>query len=979
MDIKIGILLPEHIGQAPGKALSYLEKTLFSKGYDVKKWGSNEKYSLDIIMLIPEYSDDTASDEGFHIFREEKNGIKAIHISGSGDRGLMYGIFELSGQIGSVSHPCDIFELVVPVKKQAFLEIRSVCLFLTNSYLEKEWLYDREFWEEYFMLLAQSRFNSFTLVFGHQTPYFAPPFPFMLDVPGYGHIKVPSLDDGEKAENLKMLKMISETAGQWGIDFVMGIWQQNAHGYQKKMIEGLSYEDLFDYCPKGLALLLEKCPSIKGVQFRMNNEAVIGSEHQEKFFRGLFDAVKNCGRTIRVDLRAKGLGEDTIAAAHEILGDFVMSTKYWREHMGLPYMASGINPADLKEYRRYGYADILRENRRYRVLYRLWTIGSQKILLWGDMRYTSVFAKSCDIYGGSGFEICAPLSNKGYGNMDEGQWHIMEDPADEYYRWEQMRYWAYYMSFGLAGYDPKDHQPVYSSEFRSRFGIYGDDVMQAFESAGGIIPHITAFHAPSSSTFRYWPEIYTGGLSDTYGLVPSGDEGRISSIYGYVENYLRNEFSGKTKPPETACRLTAMAENTERALKKVLGDEMDLRTDNKELQCAAKDLGITTDLARYHSFRIMSTMNYLFFCSTRDRYCLDKAIKFLKRSAGAWRSIVRISDGYFYSHMRFNNPAGTLSHWKYAMPLLEKEIERLEKIDRLFERYAGCPMEASGLVYEYDWQESEMRWTDKDGRVTHYSGSLNPSAKPPFPLYEYDQGVFKGQNTTRVPESLISEMFSDISGPIIAHLPLVNALPDTQTAVYATLIGAGGKNMAMYLNYRRNNGSGTYSKIRMRRYDLRYVYRSFIPAACPGETVEYYLEAKDNDGNSIYSTDPGSPHRYHVVVPGMRAVIIHEDIDTAFEGDDIDIRFKTTENAGIKKAVLHFRKLVHTDEWQLHDMAYSAGGHYQAVIPGSFTMGGYDMSYALEVIFEDGTGTFYPDADSGRACVIIKIKRGIKR
>jgi hypothetical protein len=131
--------------------------------------------------------------------------------------------------------------------------------------------------------MAKSRFNQFTLIFGNQTSYLAPLFPFMIDVPGYERLRTPDYTKEDRRKNLEALRMISALAGEWGVRFNLGIWQQHANNYGPNLVEGLSYQDLFDYCPKALAILLKECPHIGGVQFRMNSESGIQEDDQNRF------------------------------------------------------------------------------------------------------------------------------------------------------------------------------------------------------------------------------------------------------------------------------------------------------------------------------------------------------------------------------------------------------------------------------------------------------------------------------------------------------------------------------------------------------------------------------------------------------------------------------------------------------------------------------------------------------------------------
>src|SRR6185369_16486985 len=344
-------------------------------------------------------------------------------------------------------------------------------MMLHNRDLERDWYFSRDFWNSYFELLAKSRFNQFTLIFGHQSAYFAPPFPFMIDVPGYERLKTPDYTDEDRRRNLANLRMITDLAKQWGLRFVMGIWQEHAYTYGKSMVEGLSYKDLVDYCPKALAILLKECPGIQGLQLRMNQEAGIMEEDQNQFFSGMAKAIGSAGRPITVDFRAKGLTPETIASAQSFGIRPIVSTKYWREHMGLPFHETVIDPADRRRLEhRYGYWDLLPHDRTFDVSYQFWTFGSQKILLWGSLDYARQFAESTHLGDAIGFEVFAPLSQRGFGNRPGGNWRLFADRKMEYYRWEFERYWAFYLSLGLAGYAAEGSQPILDGEFQKRFG-----------------------------------------------------------------------------------------------------------------------------------------------------------------------------------------------------------------------------------------------------------------------------------------------------------------------------------------------------------------------------------------------------------------------------------------------------------------------------------------------------------------------------
>ena len=141
-------------------------------------------------------------------------------ITGGDRRGLMYGLLEAAEQIRE--HGQLRASQGAPVTP-----IRGIRYFLHNRDLESDWYYSREYWQEFFAMLARNRFNRFNLVFAHQTNYLAPPYPFWFLLPEFPQIRVPGLTDAERERNLEMLRWISQTAEDHAIDFTLGIWEHN--------------------------------------------------------------------------------------------------------------------------------------------------------------------------------------------------------------------------------------------------------------------------------------------------------------------------------------------------------------------------------------------------------------------------------------------------------------------------------------------------------------------------------------------------------------------------------------------------------------------------------------------------------------------------------------------------------------------------------------------------------------------------------
>ena len=929
--------------------------------------------------------------ESFAILRADAIAeADTVYLVGHDDVGLMYGIFELLGQL-QCNRRSDLLPAVSSVRMSPRLPVRSVCILLYNKDLEQEWLYSREFWNSYFELLAKSRFNHFTLITGHHTSYFTPPFPFMIDVPGYEHVRVPSYTDEQRRQNLEMLRMVSGLADEWGIKFVLGIWQQQAldkdpkarnyllytryqqylhkFGHGDSMVEGLTYDDLFDYCPKALRILLHQCPKIRGLQFRMNWESGISEDHQATFYRGILEAIRDCGRPMWVDLRAKGLTSETIDTASQIGLDLVVSTKFWREHMGLPYHATENNPRDVGgEYRRYGYWDLLSVGRPYKMLYRLW-FGSQKILLWGDIGYAKRFAESCQLGDGLGFEVCAPLSEKGFHNWPGGGWHIIADDDLVHYQWEFERYWAFYLAFGLAGYSADVRQPIFRAEFHRRFG--GDAAQQiqdAYKTASGVLPLVTAFHGPSSNDLVYWPELDTGGLTEAYIGTSSGDAGRFYTIFEYVRDYLHGNLSAKVKPAEIAERFLFMAASITASLTRAASRIAD-SAGNKEWLLTRVDLEVLAKLSGYHGARILSAQKFEFFRNTGERACLRDSIMYAEEALTCWQRIVELTDGVYYDHMVFNEPPNQIGHWKDLLPFLQHDVNRLKEIDRLFLMYCENPNGARSLTVEYPWYKQTMEWNETDGVLSRWAGEIVRAAALDYPFYE-QRGH---EHVVQAPEALIQELFADRPEPRVVHAPLRFAGGDQEIPIRASIIG-NRHDLRISVRYKMSESGNDFRSIEMHEHDAN-VYVALIPPAAPGHTIYYYIEAKpmsDSDP-SFHGTDK-HPHRVMLGSRDERPTIVHRHLCQCHPGEDLCIRATVQASTGLHYVRLHYRHLIQSEDWTVVDMTHVGGDEYEAIIAGRFITPDWDLTYAIEAMGECGNGAFYPNLDIMQPFIVVSVK-----
>jgi hypothetical protein len=105
--------------------------------------------------------------------------------------------------------------------------------------------------------------------------------------------------------------------------------------------------------------------------------------------------------------------------------------------------------------------------------------------------------------GAHGFEIFAPLSNKGYAGGGDA-WGIFDDPAYRFYQWDQQRYWYLYALFGRLGYSGAADPDAWRREWALRFGERAAvPIEEALREASHFLPLITACRLPNASLYRF--------------------------------------------------------------------------------------------------------------------------------------------------------------------------------------------------------------------------------------------------------------------------------------------------------------------------------------------------------------------------------------------------------------------------------------------------------------------------------------------
>jgi len=648
------------------------------------------------------------------------------------ERGLMYALLELADRIQHSDNPLTALEQPHATTERPFNSVRSIGRIFCSDIQDKPWFYDREMWPAYFAMLATQRFNRFSLNLGVgydfldnvTDAYFLFAYPFLLAVPGYS-VRAVNLPDEERDRNLEMLQFISSQAVAHGIDFQLGIWTHGYHwgsaSHPNYTIEGITPENHAAYSHDALTALLKACPNISGITLRTHGESGV-REGSYEFWSTVFSALPASGRKVRLDLHTKGLDQNLIDAAVKTGIPVTLSPKYWAEHMGLPYQQASIRELEMpheehkpqgffslsggsRSFTRYGYADFLREDRSYQVVFRIWP-GSHRLLLWGDPSSAAAHSRAFSFCGGDGVELFEPLSFKGRrGSGIPGSRCAYADKSLEPH-WDWEKYLYTYRVWGRQMYNPEAVPDSCQRYLHKQFHDAAPAMGSALSSATSIVEIITTTHLPSAANEGFSPEYYTNQsivdvskpspYNDTpapkiFGNVSSLDPQVFSTINEFVVESVKKQQSGRYSPLDVAQWLDAAAGTAASHLRDA--EAHVLGKDSPEFRRAAIDLRITIGIGQFFAAKFRAGVLYSTYEKSQDRAALAEAVKEYRRARDFWRNFAEGARSAYVSDITFGTSPHQRGNWLDRLTAIEDDVAEMQR--RLDSAPAGAPDTAS--------------------------------------------------------------------------------------------------------------------------------------------------------------------------------------------------------------------------------------------------------------------------------------------
>jgi hypothetical protein len=662
---------------------------------------------------------------------------RVLFAAGTDVRGLVFALTELADLIAHSDQPIAALEAIKPIAERPANATRSCMRMFCSDVHDKPWFGDQQFWNAYLSMLVAQRFNRFNLAFGIgydfttdiTDAYLHFAYPFLLEVPGY-NVRATNVSPAERDANLERLRFISDAAAARGLHFQLGLW---THAYEwtkspdaNHRIEGLTAATHGPYCRDALTQLLNACPNISGVTFRIHGESGV-AEGSYEFWNTVFEGVRRANRRVEIDMHAKGMDGRMIETAVASGLPLVISPKFWAEHMGLPYHQAWIRPTELprrdrgdglfanssgaRSFLRYGYGDLLAEHRPYRILHRIWP-GTQRLLVWGDPATAAGYGRASSFCGSDGCELMEPLSFKGRkGSGLKGPRTARSDAASTS-RDDFETYLYTYRLWGRLLYNPDAQPDTWQRLLRTQHGPAAPAVEAALAASSRVLPLVTTAHMPSAANNNYWPEMYANmsivdashpePYGDTptpkrFGAVSPLDPQLFASVDACVDEWLRGESSGRYTPIEVANRLDALATDAARHLAEASSKAASKSAAKSVAKSAATsaseggahvdsafarvalDTAVQIDLGRFFALKLRAAVLYALFERTGDKKALARAVETYRSARQAWARIAGQTNGRFVDDVTFGPGWYQRGHWRDRLAAIDKDIAVMEQ------------------------------------------------------------------------------------------------------------------------------------------------------------------------------------------------------------------------------------------------------------------------------------------------------------
>ena len=725
-------------------AVGQLRKALASKGAKCELVNSPDQVSGSSQCIVvagaasalakgfPRAAQELAAPGSLRLAPGTLSKLPAILVSAVDTRGFVYGLLELAERVQFNADPRSALHLAHAIQEQPANDTRCVSRYFCSEMEDKSWYYDKDFWPRYLDTLVVSRFNRFTMAYGLEydfprgvtDDYLHLPYPYFFEVPGFRGVRVMQLKnpDGtdrpspiplsteERDKNFEMLKFIAAETGARGLHFQLGIW---THAYKwtdspnaYHNIEGLTPETHASYCRDALAIILKECPQIQGLSMRVHGESGI-PEGSYPFWKTLFEAIADCGRTVEVDMHAKGVNQTMIDIAVATGMPVTLGAKYSAEHQSLGYNQADIRTLEIPHdtgrdngpfslssgarlFTRYGYGDFFQQGSKARIVYRLWP-GSQRHLISADPEMAAAYSRTSHFCGAAGIDLMEPLTFKGREGSGSpgGRCAYLDESLTPKHDWEKFEY--YYRVWGRKLYDPDAEPEIGRRYLKSIVGPGAVAVETALANSSRITPLITSAHLTSASNHAYWVEMtedipVVAGVGnyqrlDTpspkcFAAVSPLDPELFSTVIEHTRDVLAGRSNPKYSPIEVAQWLEDFAVASRQAWATARIKSTSLKS--PQFRRIEEDVLIQNSIGIFFAAKMRSSMLFQIFLETGSAEAATQALAQLSKARAEWARMAERASKVYKSDVGYGDVPLRRGHWSDRIPGIDADIAAMK-------------------------------------------------------------------------------------------------------------------------------------------------------------------------------------------------------------------------------------------------------------------------------------------------------------
>jgi hypothetical protein len=643
----------------------------------------------DIVVRTPAGEGINPGPEGFRLARRDGR----LYVLGGDERGAMYGVLEVAGQIRLGRHWSKIQERTV----KAQFPFRAIkfnlpwAAYRTSAVIEQHdaTCRDVKFWEAFLDMMAENRFNVLTLWSLHPFHYMVRPKSFPEASP---------FTDAELAEWRSLWRRLLAMAKERGIETYLVNWNifvspefARAHNVARwsetwRHIgpDPERSEIVVRYTREVVAQVLNEYPDLTGLGITLGEQmgGMTPDERRAWLDRTFFAGIAGANRPVKflyraplsADVKSGGTTSEEndrrTRAQIESLGKNITGPVWvefkhnWSHAHSSPdlFMVHGGKLSD---------AYWNPPPTRHKIV---WTMRNEDffVLRWGQPDFVRAFLQNQrkDYVGGViiGSECYVPALD-----------YITAPGPHKTWRFAFERQWLFYAVWGRLLYDGATADRDFAALLEERFGAgLGDDLLQAWKLASQAPLHFASFHRGTwdgslyTEGFSSWVDRGDGKRTffdiDSFIKHPVLDTKRYINIADFVKAGGVAE-AGKFSPPALAAQLERDGAEAARRVAAVRAKAKPSPT----LECELADIEAWAAFENYFAEKLRAGVALATARANNDPKQQALATAALERALGHWKRLAELG-GRFNRLPVLSNAREPFS-WALLTPAVERDIE----------------------------------------------------------------------------------------------------------------------------------------------------------------------------------------------------------------------------------------------------------------------------------------------------------------